>query len=191
MRFLSLATSLLCLLCGLAVAGGGPRSSAPKSDPKAAIARGEYLVRITGCGDCHSPMGPMGKRIPGREFTGHPEGMPLPAWNPNMLSQNILMTSNPTATAFAGPWGVSVAGNLTPDKETGIGNLTATALIKSWRSGKHWKFDNRPVLPPMPMEAYVHLTEEDIEAIFAYLSSLKPVKNMAPPSVVNPNFGKG
>jgi cytochrome c553 len=144
-------------------------------------ARGKYLVTIMGCGDCHSPYGPDAKPIPGREFSGHPENAPLPTWDPSMLEKGNLATIAPTFTAFAGPFGLAVAGNITPDMETGIGTLTAEGLIKSWRTGKHWKQD-RMVLPPMPMEPYSHLTDADIRAIHAYLFTLKPVKNNFPAS---------
>jgi cytochrome c1 len=59
-------------------------------------------------------------------------------------------------------------------------------LIESWRTGNHWKEDKRPVLPPMPMEPYSHVTDEDIRAILAYLKSLKPIKNQPPKSIVAP-----
>lgn len=155
-------------------------------EQEALVKRGEYLVKIAGCGDCHSPHGKDGKPIPGLELSGHPENMPLPKWKPEMLKDNILATINPSFTAFASPMGVAVAGNLTPDEETGIGKLTAEMLIESWRTGNHWKFDKRPVLPPMPIQAYMHMTDEDIRAIHAYLMSLKPVKNAAPASIVAP-----
>ncbi len=145
------------------------------------VARGKYLVTVMGCGDCHSPYGPDAKPIKGLEFSGHPETAPLPTWDPSMLEKGNLATIAPTFTAFAGPFGLSVAGNLTPDRETGIGTLTAEGLIKSWRTGKHWKQD-RMVLPPMPMEPYRHLTDGDIRAIHAYLFTLKPVRNKFPAS---------
>jgi hypothetical protein len=144
------------------------------------IERGKFLVTITGCGHCHSPHDQTGKPIPGRELSGHPAGAPLPTWRPEMLKEGNLVTIAPTFTAFAGPFGLSVAGNLTPDMETGIGMLTAEMLIESWRSGKHWKFDNRPVLPPMPTFDFGIMPDEDIRAIHAYLTSLKPVRNEVP-----------
>lgn len=180
--------NLLGVLAGTALIAGAAiawnDTPKPKVKKNALIERGEYLVKITGCGDCHSPYGPDGKHIPGKEFSGHPEGAPLPEWDPSMMQKNILATINPTFTAFASPMGVAIAGNLTPDMETGIGKLTAEMLIESWRTGKHWKFDKRPVLPPMPMEAYKNMTDDDIRAIHAYLSSLAPIKNKVPASIV-------
>lgn len=147
--------------------------------------RGAYLMAAIGCQDCHSPRDATGKFIPGAEFTGHPADAPLPEWEPDDLKRNILMTMSPTGTAFAGPWGVSVAPNLTPDKETGIGNLTAEALIRSWRTNKHWKHP-RDIAPPMPAPMYASLSDDDIRALHAFLMSLMPVKNKAPESIIHP-----
>lgn len=166
------------LILGLAACT--PRPEAPSG--KDQVARGKYLVNAMGCGDCHSPHDEKGLPIAGKELSGHPAGVPLPSWEPTQLAKNALATIGTTATAFAGPFGVSVAPNLTPDPETGIGTLTAEALIASWRSGKHWKHD-RPVLPPMPAQAFGGLDDADIRAIHAYLSSLPIVKNRAPESV--------
>lgn len=162
--------------------GSGEKANAEQGK----IERGKYLVTIMGCTDCHSPHGPDGKPIKGLEFSGHPANAPLPKWEPKMLEDGILATIGLTMTAFAGPFGVSVGGNLTPDDETGIGKLTEEMLIESWRTGNHWKEDKRPVLPPMPMEPYSHITDDDIRAILAYLKSLKPIKNQPPKSIVAP-----
>lgn len=166
-----------------------PSAEQPKPSPDAELAarrqRGAYLWTVGGCNDCHTPKDEKGKPIPGMMMAGHPEKAPLPRWDPSMLKDNVLVTMNPTVTAFAGPWGVSVASNLTPDKETGIGEMTAEQLMKSWRSGNHWK-EPRPVLPPMPAQAFGAMTDEDIRAIHAFLMSLPPVRNAAPKSVIAP-----
>ncbi len=148
-------------------------------------ARGAYLMSIIGCADCHSPRDKDGKFIPGREFSGHPADAPLPEWNPSMLEKNTLFTMAPSGTAFAGPMGVVPAANITPDKDTGIGNLSAEALIKSWRTGKHWKED-RPILPLMPYEFYAAMTDDDIRALHAFLMSMPATKNKVPSAKVNP-----
>lgn len=155
----------------------------PVSNEDALKQRGAYLMAAVGCQDCHSPRDEKGNFIPGAEFTGHPEKAPLPEWDASMLSRNVLMTMAPTGTAFAGPWGVSVACNLTPDKETGTGNLTAEGLIRSWRNNAHWKLA-RPILPPMPAPSFSSLSDDDIRAIHAFLMSLPPTKNKAPESIV-------
>jgi hypothetical protein len=82
-------------------------------------------------------------------------------------------------TAWAGPWGVSFATNLTPDKDTGVGNWTAEMFVKTIRTGKHLGV-GRDLLPPMPWPDFARMTDADLEAIFAYLQSLKPIKNRVP-----------
>jgi hypothetical protein len=84
-------------------------------------------------------------------------------------------------TAWAGPWGVSFAINLTPDKETGIGEWTEATFIQAMRTGKHQGQPNaRDILPPMPWFNLKDLKEEDFKAIWAYLSSIPAVKNQVP-----------
>ena len=186
-RLATLALASCALVVGITAVAQQQPNPAPRPTPEA-IARGERLVGMLGCKDCHTPLGQDGKPIPGRELTGHPENVPLPKWDPTMIaSHNAIATFGVTATAFAGPWGVSVAGNLTPDMETGIGKLTLDQLKESFRSYKHWKFDNRPVLPPMPH--YKDLNDEEVTAIYSYLMSRPPVKNKTPLSVVAPGPG--
>jgi len=82
-------------------------------------------------------------------------------------------------TAWAGPWGVSYAANLTPDKRTGLGAWTADQFIKTMRTGKHLGV-GRPLLPLMPMAAIAALTDADLRALFAWLRSIKPIENQVP-----------
>ena len=84
-----------------------------------------------------------------------------------------------TNTAFAGAWGVSFTANLTPDKETGLGEWTPEMFIATLRTGRH-QGKGRPVLPPMPVKVYANATDDDLRAIFAYLQSLPPVSNRVP-----------
>ena len=45
---------------------------------------------------------------------------------------------------------------------------------------------SRPILPPVPWEQVAGLTDEDLSAVYAYLRTLKPVKNQVPDAVVAP-----
>ncbi len=164
------------------VASSPGQSSRAKKQSAGQVSRGKYLVTIMACADCHTPHDQLGRPIAAMNLAGHPARSPLPQWDPSLLQKNAVATISPTMTAFAGPFGVSVSGNLTPDKDTGIGKLTAEGLIKSWRTGKHWR-ENRAVLPPMPIAKYKSLTDSDIRAIHAYLMTLKPIPNRAPQSV--------
>ena len=87
--------------------------------------------------------------------------------------------TNDELTAWAGPWGVSFAANLTPDKATGLGTWTADQFIKSMRTGKHMGV-GRPILPPMPVQNFAALSDADLTALFAYLRSIKPIPNQVP-----------
>jgi hypothetical protein len=146
------------------------------------VERGRYLVQIMGCGDCHTPLkaGPSGP-VPdeSRALSGHPEGMVLgPA---PTLDGGWMWTGAATNTAFAGPWGLSYAPNLTPDEESGMGMWTEEMFVEAMRTGK--KFGGgRPIMPPMPWPAYAHATDDDLKAVFAYLRMVPPVVNHVPDS---------
>ena len=91
------------------------------ADPS--VQRGRYLVTIGGCNDCHTPhvRGPHGVEPDAtRLLSGHPQDLALPA--PKPPDGPWRMLTSESRTAFAGPWGVSYARNLTPDRETGIGS---------------------------------------------------------------------
>lgn len=145
------------------------------------IARGEYLVSIMGCHDCHSPkkMGTTGPEIDSsRALSGHPATMPIGPVDPKELESWVLF--NHTATAFIGPWGVSYAANLTSD-QSGIGGWSEAQFFKAIRQGKYKGLDNsRVLLPPMPWMVYANATDDDLRAIFAYLKSTPPVNNVVP-----------
>jgi hypothetical protein len=158
------------------------------------VKRGEYLVTIMGCDDCHSPkvFGPHGPEVDmTKRLSGHPKEMPLAKVNAQDSKSWILF--NPTLTAFVGPWGTSYAANLTSD-ESGIGNWTEKQFIKALREGKLKGMDNtRPLLPPMPWPNFAKASDHDLKAIFAYLKSTKPINNVVPAPVppAQPSVAKG
>jgi hypothetical protein len=95
-----------------------------------------------------------------------------------------MWTGAATNTAFAGPWGISYAANLTPDRLTGIGIWNEEVFVKTIRSGRHWGVA-RPILPPMPWQNVAGLTDEDLSSVYAYLRSIQPVRNQVPDAVLN------
>jgi hypothetical protein len=121
-------------------------------------------------------------------LSGHPENAPVPSWLPkDMQRKAVMATANESLTAWAGPWGVSFAINLTPDKDTGIGEWSEKLFIQMARTGKHQGQPNgRDILPPMPWFNLKDLTDADLKAIWAYLRSLPPVKNQVPLPVLPP-----
>ncbi|HEX9652113.1 MAG TPA: c-type cytochrome [bacterium] len=148
------------------------------------VAHGKYLAIIGGCHDCHSPkiFGPQGEPLPDstRLLSGHPANEPYPTWSPADMQRNAIALTNPMLSAWAGPWGVSFAINLTPDS-TGMAEWTAEAFTQAMRTGKHQGQPNgRPILPPMPWQAIGQMTDSDLNALWAYLRSIPPVSNQAP-----------
>ena len=149
---------------------------------KEMIERGKYLVTAGGCHDCHSPkvFGPQGPKIDETKIlSGHPAEMQLAEFDPAILEPGKYILFTQDVTAAIGPWGASFAANLTPDNETGIGTWQPDMFINALRTGKHLGA-GRPILPPMPWEMIGKLTDEDLQAMFAYLKSIPPIKNKVP-----------
>ena len=195
MSVFSKITGFVGLLAGLAlVAVGCGRQPAPKVPTAEELAaqkveRGRYLVEVTGCNDCHTPMkmGPQGPQPDmARMLSGHPAEMPIPPAPP--ASGPWIWGGLATNTAFWGPWGVSVAPNLTPDEATGLGGWTEEMFLGALKHGKFYG-TGRPLMPPMPWPWYSKLTDDDAKAIFAYLRTIPAVSNQSPQTVLAPAPG--
>ena len=117
-------------------------------------ARGEYLVSIGGCNDCHTPGNFLGKRDTSRVLGGSEVGFEIPHLG-----------------TFYGP-------NLTPDKETGLGNWTTEQIAAAITTGV--TPDGRHLAPAMPSADFAALSSEDAQSIALYLKSLPPVHNQVP-----------
>jgi len=184
----------LSVALGIAAVGAvllvSQSTTASAAGPSPDVERGHYLVKVMLCNDCHTPlkMGPKGPEPDmSRMLSGHPETMEMPpapqlapdaAWN---------WSGAATLTAFSGPWGISYARNLTPDKETGLGNWTEEQFVRAIRTGKHLGVaEGREILPPMPWPWYRELTDEDLHAVWTYLRSIPAVHNNAPQSIPAP-----
>jgi mono/diheme cytochrome c family protein len=118
------------------------------------VERGRYLVTLGNCTDCHTPGHFLGKPDMARHLGGSEVGFEVPGLG-----------------VFYGP-------NLTPDKETGLGNWSVADIIKAIRTGV--RPDGRVLVPAMPWPAFANLTQSDAEAIAAYLKSLPAVRNQVP-----------
>jgi len=118
------------------------------------VARGKYLVGLGGCNDCHTPGYFFGKPDMSRFLGGSDVGFEIPGL------------------------GVFVAPNITPDKETGIGSWSAKQIVAALQTGV--RPDGRILAPIMPWHAFAQLTAGDVQAITAFLQSLKPVSNKVP-----------
>jgi cytochrome c553 len=150
---------------------GAASSSPEQSRPAERVKRGAYLVTIAGCHDCHSPKADSeGTPDASRPLSGRPVTTAPPIQAEGEIRASL------DFTAFAGPWGNSYAANLTPDIETGLGaRYTEAAFIETIRTGK--KPEGEPLLPPMPWTVYRNMTDEDLQAVYAYLTTIKPVRN--------------
>lgn len=116
-----------------------------KADP---VARGKYLVKTSGCNDCHTPkFMELGEKVPESEWlTG-------------------------TALGWRGPWGTSYPSNLRR-------HIAAYNDVDLWIS----MVRNRNGLPPMPWPSLHAMTDEDLRAIHAYISSLEVKGDIMPGS---------
>ena len=135
----------------------------PSSYPVETVERGKYLISLLGCGTCHTDGALIGKANRQRLLAGSSVGIAY---------SNPLIERNP---------GVVYPSNLTPDSETGIGNRSEQQVINMIRSGtdKH----GARTLGVMPWPAYSIVTNDDAQAIAAYLKSLPPVKHRVPANV--------
>ncbi len=184
----STACALPLTFCVLVACGPAPPPAAQAPAPTSLdpISRGKFLVQQGVCNDCHTPL-KMGSKGPEPDMTrmlsGHPEDLKMPdppkpvgPWNASIAA---------TSTAFAGPWGISYAINLTPEPNTGLGVWTEDMFVKAMKTGKHFG-TARPIMPPMPWQAFGLLSENDLKAIYAYLKSVPPIVNHVPDGVDAP-----
>lgn len=138
----------------LMVATAGAVSLGATSAGSSRIARGAYLTTVSGCGDCHTPGYFFGKPDETRPLSGSEVGFEIPDLG-----------------VFHGP-------NLTPDKETGLGNWSENEIVMALRTGV--RPDGRELVPIMPWRNFARFSDEDARSIAAYLKALKPVSNKVP-----------
>jgi mono/diheme cytochrome c family protein len=130
-------------------------SNSPAQAPKSGVERGRYLVNhVSICGDCHTPRNSIG-----------------------VLNRSLYLAG---ATAKQGPLGEEVP-NITPDKETGIGDWKREDIAELLISGTKPDFDNvqglmYEVIQGTP-HGYKDMEREDALAIADYLKSIPPIKN--------------
>lgn len=144
----------------------GALHPAAQAQKPGSVERGRYLAEgVVACGNCHVARGPQGQPLFDKGLSG---GM---------------LFDEPPFKAYAS--------NITPDAETGIGKWTDAQLAKAIREGV--RPDKSIIGPPMPIEFYRHLSDEDLAAIIAYLRAQPPVKNAVPKSTYNialpPSYG--
>ncbi len=131
---------------------------AAAQDEDALVKRGAYLVNgPVACANCHGTRAKDFSIVPGMEFAG---------------GFHIV---DPAFDVYAA--------NITPDKETGIGEWTDKQIITAIREGKDT--EGKIIFPPMPVPTYNNMSDDDVKAIVAYLHTLKPVRHEVPESKWN------
>lgn len=129
-----------------------PEVRPPSSDT---LAYGRYLVAIAGCQECHT-----------RQEKGKVVGQPFAGgWEFNMPDGSVVTSAN-----------------LTPDRETGLGNWSAEAFISYFKACEEKSLNGNALKPgdmqtPMPWSMYAGMDSTDLYAVYVYLHSLKPVSN--------------
>lgn len=130
---------------------GGSGSGPAGSDR---VKRGEYLVAIAACGDCHTPGTMLGKPQMEKVHSGGDVGFQIPGLG-----------------TFYPP-------NLRPDNDTDLGRWSEADIMKAIREGV--RPDGRVLAPVMPWHWYGQMTDDDAAAVAAYLKSLPPIANKVP-----------
>jgi len=127
----------------------------PEPDRSNRLAYGAYLVKMSGCIECHSPLS-NGKVVAGREFAGGHEF--------NMMGFTVRTS------------------NITPDEETGLGKWSEERFVSKFKGYANLTSENAPKhtqanFTLMPWIEMASMPEEDLKAIYAYLRTIKPVYN--------------
>jgi mono/diheme cytochrome c family protein len=121
-----------------------------------AVQRGAYLVNtVMACGNCHTPRDDNGALIQERALSG---GLTI------------------TTPAF-----VATAPNITPDRDTGIGSWSDADIKRALVEGirpDHGRLPGVALAAVMPVGFYKALLPDDLDAIVAYLRTVKPVRNL-------------
>lgn len=129
------------------------------------IARGRYIATaIQGCG-CHTREKPDGSKDENWHYAGSPN--PAPPAGP------------PANAGWSSPrWKKIYARNITPDLETGIGKWSEASFILAMKTGI--TPDGRVLDAQMPWDAFQKITDRDLKSLWAYLRTIKPIKNTPP-----------
>jgi mono/diheme cytochrome c family protein len=134
----------------LPLAYGPPVGAVPDVPRDDKVAYGAYIAGpLAHCVECHTPHDAKGMPIMDKLFAG---GFPL-----------------------NGPWGTTISTNLTPDAETGIGTWSDAEIKQAITHGV--RKDGTRLAPPMGFSFYANISEQDLDAIVAFLHTLKPIAN--------------
>lgn len=123
------------------------------------VQRGRYLATtILACGNCHTP----------KDEFGHPRA-------------DLALAGG--GLAFDTPQFAGTAPNITPDRETGIGEWSDEDIKRAITQGTrpaHGRLPGVPLAAIMWVNFYKALTPRDLDAVVAYLRSLPPIRHDVP-----------
>ncbi|HEY0895136.1 MAG TPA: c-type cytochrome [Sphingobacteriaceae bacterium] len=116
------------------------------------LEKGKYLVNMAACAECHTKSDKNGP-VAGFEFAG--------------------------GNSFQMPNGTLTSANISPDPETGIGRWSKELFLAKFRAHADQSGEMKPgdMQTIMPWTMYGKMETGDLEAIYAYLMTVKPVKN--------------
>ena len=120
-----------------------PPAYGPKLGSVPDVSKSDKVAKIGHCIECHTPM-VRGRRYYSRTGLG--------------------------GQVFHGPWSESIAANITPDKETGLGKLSDAQIKRAIADGSKLR-------PPMAFRYSKNISDDELNALVAYLRSLKPFNN--------------
>jgi mono/diheme cytochrome c family protein len=123
------------------------------------VEHGRYLVNsILACGNCHTQKSPAGAPINEKALGGG-------------------------GTSFTTPGFNATSSNITPDRQTGIGSWTDAEIKRSLTGGirpNHGRLANVPLAGIMAISFFKALLPRDLDAVIAYLRTVKPVRYDTP-----------
>ena len=153
-------------------------ASASNTQQADILEHGEYVANIAGCVDCHTPF-----------QEAYQDATKMTSDQLRTFSFNLGATQDREGRLLAGgrpfdlgPAGILLTRNLTPDQDTGIGAWSDEQVKIAIKSGL--SVDGRLLFPVMPYHVYNTMADADVDALVAYLRSIKPVSNNIPKSEI-------
>ena len=131
-----------------------PASALPAHTPD--LANGKYMFTAGGCAECHA--------------------VPVKKCDDLKTNDKVTLAGG---RCLKTPYGTFHVPNISPDKETGIGNWTTVDFVNAMKHGV--APDGSYLYPAFPFASYQRMSYEDLIDLKAYLDSLPAVKNEVPP----------
>ena len=134
-----------------------PASALPAHEPD--LANGKYMFTAGGCAECHA--------------------VPLEGCGDRKIKDAQILAGG---RCLKTPFGTFNVPNISPDKDTGIGNWTTLDFVNAMKRGV--APDGTYLYPAFPYPSYQRMTYEDLIDLKAYLDTLPAVNNKVPPSAL-------